>query len=96
MSIQCVDMGRKDKVLNLRVSERQRSDYERAAALAGTTVSALVTAAADAQAREVLRANLTMAVPSDLFDELLAALDQPAPLAPPLEKALIEPRFQHR
>lgn len=89
-------MERKDKVLNLRVSERQRTDYERAAALAGTSVSALVTAAADAQAQDVLRSNLTMDVPSDVFDELLAALDQPAALAPALEKALTEPRFQQR
>lgn len=96
MSIHCVDMTRKDKVLNVRVSEAQRDLYERAAALAGTSVSALVTAAADAHAQELLRAEMTMAVPNDVFDNLLAALDKPAPLAPALEKALIEPRFRHR
>jgi hypothetical protein len=50
LSVQCVDMERKDKVLNLRVSDKQRAVYERAAALEGVSVSALVTSAADARA----------------------------------------------
>ena len=89
-------MERKSKVLNLRVSDRQRTVYERAAALEGVSVSALVTSAADDRADEVLRAHASMTVPSDIFDQLLAALDQPAPLAPALEKALVEPRFENR
>lgn len=95
-SIQCVDMERKSRVLNLRVSDRQRTVYERAAALEGVSVSALVTSAADDRADEVLQAHASMTVPSDVFDQLLAALDQPAPLAPALEKALVEPRFGNR
>jgi uncharacterized protein (DUF1778 family) len=89
-------MERKDKVLNLRVSDRQRTVYERAAALEGISVSALVTSAADARASELLHAHASMTVPADVFDHLLAALDQPAALAPPLEKALIDPRFENR
>jgi uncharacterized protein (DUF1778 family) len=89
-------MERKDKVLNLRVSDRQRTVYERAAALEGVSVSALVTLAADARAEEVLHAHASMTVPADVFDQLLAALDQPAPVAPALEKALSRPRFQNR
>jgi len=96
MSIQCVDMERKDKVLNLRVTDRQRTVYERAAALEGVSVSALVTSAADARADELLHAHASMTVPADVFDDLLAALDRPAALAPPLEKALVEPRFENR
>lgn len=96
MSIQCVDMKRKDKVLNIRVSDRQRTVYERAAALAGISVSALVTSAADAHADELLHAHASMTVPADVFDDLLAALDQPAALTPALEKALLEPRFENR
>ena len=96
MCIQCVDMERKAKVLNLRVSERQRAAYERAAALEGVSVSALVTAAADARADELLHAHAAMTLPADVFDSLLAALDDPAALAPPLQKALGEPRFEHR
>jgi uncharacterized protein (DUF1778 family) len=96
MSIQCVDVERRVRVLNLRVSDRQRTVYERAAALEGISVSALVTAAADARADEVLRAHASMTVPTEVFDGLLAALDRPASLVPPLEKALDEPRYQNR
>jgi uncharacterized protein (DUF1778 family) len=89
-------MARKDRVLNLRVSDRQRTVYERAAALEGISVSALVTSAADARAGELLHVHASMAVPADVFDDLLAALDQPVALSPALEKALIERRFENR
>jgi uncharacterized protein (DUF1778 family) len=89
-------MERKDKVLNLRVSDRQRTVYERAAALEGISVSALVTSAADARADELLHTHASMTVPADEFDHLLAALDEPAPVAQALEKALSEPRFENR
>jgi len=89
-------MERKDKVLSLRVSDRQRSVYERAAALEGVSVSALLTAAADARARELLRAHASMTVSAEVFDDLLAALDRPPPLAPALERALSGPRFENR
>lgn len=89
-------MERKDKTLNLRVSDRQRTVYERAAALEGVSVSALVTSAADDHADQVLHAHAAMVVPADVFDDLLAALGQPMALAPALEKALTEPRFENR
>jgi uncharacterized protein (DUF1778 family) len=89
-------MERKSKVLNLRVTDRQRTVYERAAALEGVSVSALVTSAADARADELLHAHASMVVPADVFDDLLAALDRPVALAPALEKALVEPRFENR
>lgn len=95
MSIHCVGMDRKTKVVNLRVSDRQRRTYERAAALAGVSVSALMTAAADDRAEEILHTHSSMAVPGDVFDELLAALDRPAELAPALERALAKPRFEN-
>lgn len=89
-------MERKNKVLNVRVTDRQRAVYERAASVEGVSVSALVTSAADARADAVLHAHASMAVPADVFDDLLAALDRSAPLAPPLEKALLDPRFENR
>jgi uncharacterized protein (DUF1778 family) len=89
-------VDRKDRVLNVRVSPAQRTAYERAAALEGTSVSALVTTAADERAERVLLEHSTMTVPSETFDRLLAELDRPAVLAPPLEKALAEPRFANR
>ncbi len=96
MSIQCIGMPRKNKVLNLRVSDRQRSIYERAADLEGISVSALVTSAADARSDELQHTHASMSVPADVFDDLLAALDRPTVLAPALENALIEPRFENR
>jgi uncharacterized protein (DUF1778 family) len=59
-------------------------------------VSALVTSAADDRAQDILHAHSSMKVPADVFDELLAALDAPAPLAPSLEKALRAPRYSNR
>ena len=59
-------------------------------------MSALVTAAADARAGELLHVHASMTVPADVFDGLLAALDQPAVLPPALEKALDEQRFENR
>ncbi len=88
---------RKDKQLNLRVSESQRAAYERAAELEGQSMAALVLSAADARADSVLRTHATTVVPSDVFDALLARLDEPAqPLAPSLEKALASPLFVNR
>lgn len=88
-----MDMERKKKVLNLRVTERQRSTYERAATLEGVSVSSLVAKAADERAQQVLHEHASMTIPSDLFDSLLTSLDNPAPLAPSLEKAFSEPLF---
>ena len=96
LSIHCVDMERKAKVLNLRVSDRQRQDYERAAEAEGISVSALVTSAADDRAADILHAHSSMKVPADVFDELLAALDAPVTLSPSLEKALRAPRYSNR
>lgn len=89
-------MERKEKVLNVRLSPRQRNSYERAAALEGITVSALVTAAADERAEEILHAHATLTVSSDTFDRLLGALDEPVSLAPPLERAISNPIFEQR
>jgi uncharacterized protein (DUF1778 family) len=80
-------MTRKGKVLNPRMSDRQPE---------GVSVSALVASAADERTDEVLHAHASMAVPADVFDDLLAALDRPRALAPPLEKALKESRYENR
>lgn len=84
---------RKDKVLNVRVTERQRTTYERAAALEDTTVSAFLTGAADERAAQVLMAHSSMRVPSDVFDGLLAMLDQPGERLVWMEKVLADQRF---
>ena len=84
---------RKDKVLNVRVTERQRTTYERAAALEDTTVSAFVISAADERAEQILVAHSSMRVPSDVFDGLLAMLDEPGERLAWMEKVLADQRF---
>lgn len=92
-----MERERKTKALNLRVSERQRASYERAAELEGQSVTAMVLTAADQRAEAVLRSHSSTVVPSDVFDQLLARLDEPARhLAPSLEKALADRRFVNR
>ena len=86
----------KSRVLNVRIDEHQREAYERAAALTGTSVSALVTEAADQRAEEILGASSTLHLPSEIFDKLLRALEKPAPLSASLEKAFADRRFVNR
>lgn len=85
--------ARKDKFLNVRVTERQRMAYERASALEDTTITAFVTGAADERAEQVLLTYSSMQVPSDVFDALLAVLDQPNERLPWMEKVLADRRF---
>lgn len=90
----CVDMTiKRDKVLHLRVTERQRTAYERAAALSNTTVTAFVTGAADERADHALLTNSSMRVPSEVFDGLLAMLDQPGEGLAWMDKVLADQRF---
>jgi uncharacterized protein (DUF1778 family) len=75
-------MERKDKEPDVLVSDRKRS--------------AVRAAAVDAPAEDLLPADPSMVVPSDVFDRLLAWLEEPPALAPALKKALTGPRFEHR
>lgn len=86
---------KRDRVLNVRLTGRQRAAYERAAALENTTLSAFVTEAADERAERVLVARSSMQVPSDVFDGLLALLDEPGERLPWMEKVLADQRFTH-
>lgn len=86
---------RKEKVLNVRVSERQRAAYERAAVLEGTTLSGFVTGAADERADQVLATNSSLRVASEVFDGLLALLDEPEDRLGWMEKVLSGPRFEN-
>jgi uncharacterized protein (DUF1778 family) len=72
--------------LEARLSPEQRERIERAASAAGLSVSAFVIDAAVERADEVIAAATSTIVPSDYFDELLAALDHPEP-APRLAAA---------
>ncbi|MHB1854313.1 MAG: type II toxin-antitoxin system TacA family antitoxin [Acidimicrobiales bacterium] len=88
--------SKKERVLNVRVTERQRVAYERAAGLEGTTLTGFVTAAADQRAEAVLAAHSSLRVTSEVFDGLLAMLDAPGERLAWMEKVLSSPRFQNR
>ena len=79
-------MAVKSERLEARVSPEQRARLERAASLAGTSVSAFVVDAAVDRADELLAAQMSTTVPADYFDQLVSALDRPD-RAPALAKA---------
>ena len=84
--MEVVVMAVKADRMEARVSVDERTRIERAASVAGLSVSAFVVGAAVDRADTILaEANTTM-VPVDYFDALLAALDVPAP-APRLARA---------
>jgi uncharacterized protein (DUF1778 family) len=72
--------------LEVRVSPRQRATLERAASLAGTSVSAFVVEAAVERAEELMAAQMSTTVSADYFDRLIDTLDRPG-RAPTLAKA---------
>jgi len=80
-------MAVKTERMEARLSGEERALIERAAALAGMSVSAFLVASAVAQADDVITAATTTLVPADYFDELVAALDEPD-TAPRLAKAV--------
>lgn len=70
-------MGLKTERMEARISADERAPIERAAALAGMSVSAFLVASAVARADDVITAATTTLVPADCSDELVAALDEP-------------------
>ncbi len=80
-------MAVKTERMEARLSGEERALIERAAALAGTSVSAFLVASAVTRADDVITAATTTLVPADYFDELVAALDEPD-TAPRLAKAV--------
>lgn len=70
-------MAVKTDRIEARLSPDERVRIERAAATAGSSVSAFVVEAAVERADAVLAAATTTLVPAEYFDALLAALDEP-------------------
>jgi uncharacterized protein (DUF1778 family) len=81
---------RTERRLNFRVSPSLDDRLRMAAAMSHQTVTDFVLQAAAAHADEVLMARTV--VPSDYFDELLAALDAPVEPMPELARAAAKPR----
>lgn len=74
--------------LEFRVSPENKALIERAAELTGEQPTAFARTAAEERAERVLREHeATTAVPSQFFDDLLAALEAPAQPNPALAEA---------
>ena len=86
---------RTDRV-EARVSPEQRERIERAAAFSGESMSSFMVSAAVARADDVIAERSATVVPSDYFDQLLAALDEPAESSPRLAAAAKKARRQRR
>jgi len=86
---------RTDRV-EARVSPDQRERIERAAAFSGESMSTFMVAAAVQRADDVIADQSSTVVPADYFDQLLAALDEPAEKAPRLATAAKQSRRQRR
>lgn len=70
-------MAAKAERLEARLTSTQRGEIERAAALAGESVSSFVVLAALDRADAVVRDQASTVVSAAYFDRLLASLDEP-------------------
>jgi len=88
-------MAVKTERMEARVSPEERGRIERAASVAGVSVSAFLVGAAVERADEIIAATGVTTVPAGYFDELVAALDEPDG-APELARAARRSRRRGR
>jgi uncharacterized protein (DUF1778 family) len=81
----------KDKSLNIRVTEDEKTMVEQAATLSHVGMSQFMLQAALRAAEEVLADQTRFAVPADKWDEFVALLDRPARVLPGLREAASKP-----
>ncbi len=89
-------MGVKTERVEARLSREQLNRIEQAADFAGESMSSFIVAAAVDRAEELIAAHTATVVPSDYFDQLLAALDDPPEPSPHLSAAAKRARRQRR
>jgi len=92
-------MAVKTDRVEARVSPEERARIERAASTTGLSVSAFMVGAAVERADEIIAEATTTMVPTDYFDGLLAALDEPdraSRLAKAAKQARRTPRIAAR
>jgi len=70
-------MGGKTERVEARLSSSERDRIHRAAAYEGQSLSSFIVSAAVDRADAILAAHTVTSMPSDYFDRLLAALDEP-------------------
>ncbi len=86
----------KTERVEARLSPEERSRIEEAAEVAGESMSSFIVIAAVGRADEIIATNHASVVPDDYFDQLLAALDEPAEASPRLTAAARRARRQRR
>lgn len=89
-------MSVKTDRVEARLSPDQRRRIEQAAEFAGESMSAFMVSAAVERADELIATHTATVVPTDYFDQLLAALDEPAETSPRLSAAAKRARRQRR
>jgi len=88
-------MAMKTERVEARLSPRQRERIHQAAAFEGRSLSSFIVAAAEEKADLVIAARTTTVVPSEYFDRVLSAIDDPDP-APRLESVAKRARQRRR
>jgi len=88
-------MATKSDRVEARVSREQHRRIQRAAQLAGQSVSSFIVAASVEKAEEVIAEHSVTEVPADYFDRLVAAIDRPT-AAPKLGRAAKRARVRAR
>ena len=81
-------MALKTDRVEARVSPEERERIERAASVAGLSMSAFMVSAAVERAEEIIAEATTTTVSAEYFDELLAALDEAPDASPRLVEAV--------
>jgi uncharacterized protein (DUF1778 family) len=87
---------KKEYRFHLRASERDVSTISRAAASAGTTVSAFILESASERAERTLADQRNFVLSGEQWQAFTEALDRPARHIPELEKLLREPSILER
>ena len=89
-------MSVKSDRVEARLSPEQRDRIGRAAAFTGESMSAFIVSAAVQRADDIIAEHSSTVVPSDYFDELLAALDEAPEASPRLAAAAKRARRRSR
>jgi uncharacterized protein (DUF1778 family) len=88
--------ARKEHRIHLRASEHDVNTISRAAAFAGTSVSAFILESASERAERTLADQTHFVLSDEQWQVFIEALDQPARHLPRLEKLLREPSILER
>lgn len=88
-------MATKTERVEARLSPEERERIDRAAAMAGQSVSSFIVTAAAEKAEHMIASATTTVLPTEYFDRLLATIDQPDP-APGLARAAARARRRQR